>query len=315
MNNHIEQERSLATEPLSRAELVAKTNSVLEAYGPRSIDVLRRMVRGGEGRHVLGSVMNRPEDEELQIDATGERILSLLVDEHRLPVLFLGEHNRYQYLNRTGDEPYVVLPNDPFDNSSQYKRGLDTPPYTVLGAYHPDGEPIGAVVGDIKDRKVYLAIGGQTYVRDLETEETKPIAKSERKTVLDDNATVATYLGSNRYSVPFFDRFKSMIEAMPPKAVLYGGGGAYIYALLATGAVDAYVMFDEPRTEIDPGLPLAVVAKCTVVSVNPDGSFEDYRFDPNRHNGNVPFFIAACTPEIRDEIIGYYLKGSGLQTE
>lgn len=315
MSNRIEEGRPLVPEPLSRDELVAKTNSVLGAYGERSIDVLGRMVRTGEGRQVLGSVKNRPEDEELQIDSTGERILSLIVGEHKLPVLFLGEHNRYQYLNRAGDEPYVVFPNDPFDNSSQYKRGLDTPPYTVLGAYHPDGEPIGAVVGDIKDRKVYLAIGGRTFMRDLETGDTKPIVKSERTTLLDDNATLATYLGSNKYSVPFFDCFKPLIEAMPPKALLYGGGGAYIYAFLATGAVDAYIMFDEPRTEIDPGLPLAVVAKCTVVSVNPDGSFEDYSFDQNRHNENVPFFIAACTPEIRNEIIGYYLKAKELQTK
>lgn len=305
----IESGRSFGDEILSRNELVERTNRVLTAYAEQSINVLRVMVRRGEGRQVLGSVVNRPEDEELQIDATGERILYLLVNEYRLPTFLLGEHNRYQYINAERETPHVILPNDPFDNSSQYKRGLDTPPYTVLGAYHTDGEPIGAVIGDIRDKRVYFAVNGETYVKDFENGETRPLKKSERTTLRDDNATLATYLGSNEYSLSFFRHFGKLIEDMPPKAVLYGGGGAYIYGLLASGAVDAYVMFDEPRTEIDPGVPLALVAGCTVVSVNPDGTFEDYQFDSNRHDENVPLFIAACTPELRDEIIRYYVEG------
>lgn len=296
-------------EPLSRAELAARANRVLALFAARSIQVLGAMVRRGEGRHVLGAVPERPEDEQLGIDAIGENILGRVVEELRLPCLILGEHNQFRYVNASQETPHVILPTDPFDNSSEYKRGLDTPPYAVTAAYHTNGEPIGAVVADLRTEIVYVAAERQTYRKDLRTSEMVKIEKSERSTLLVDDATLATYLGSNEYSVRFWEIFSEMIKEMPPKAKLYAGGGAFIYGLLAAGAVDAYVMFDEPRTEIDPGLPLALAAGCTVVSVNPDGSFEEYRFDPNQHReGRIPLFIAACTPKIRDQIIKYYLK-------
>lgn len=297
-------------EPLSRVELTNRANSVLVLFAEKSVQVLGAMIREGEGRHVLGSVPERPEDEQLGIDAIGENILGRAVERLGLPCLILGEHNQFRYVNASEGTPHVILPTDPFDNSSEYKRGLDTPPYAVTGAYHQsDGEPIGAVVADLRNDIVYVAVGGQTHRRDLRTGKTEPIIKSKRTTLRDDNATLATYLGSKEYSLRFWEIFSGMIKAMPSKAKLYAGGGAFIYGLIAAGAVDAYVMFDEPRTEIDPGLPLALAAGCTVVSVNPDGSFEDYRFDPEQHReGRIPLFIAACTPEIRDQIIRYYLE-------
>lgn len=301
--------------PLSPSEwtkerLITVTNELLSTYAETSIDRLHTMVRRGLGREVLGSVPNRPEDEQLWIDTAGENILSNLVRDARLPSLILGEHNNYKHFNTDNGSPYVVFPIDSFDNTSQYKRGLDTPPYTVVGAFFPDGEPIGGIVGNIKDKLVYVASRGQTIVHDLETGEISRIRRSERKTIKDDGFTLATYLGSNQYAMDFFRHFGHMVADMPPKAVLYPGGGAYIYGLLATGAVDAYVMFNEPRTEIDPGLPLALAAGCTVVSVDPEsGSWENYKFDESRHDESVPLFIAACTPELRDEIIDYYVEG------
>lgn len=300
-------------EGLSREELFTRTNGVLVAYAERSMPILYGMVRRGEGRQVLGGVPGRPEDEQLAIDAMGENMLVNVAREADLPYNIMGEHNHYTPLGQLEEEfrgrPHVVLPIDAFDNTSQYKRGLDTPPYTVVGAYHSsDGEPIGAIVGDIKNKIVYFTSGKGVFTRDLENGVTTEIFKSTRTSLKDDNATLATYLGSNEYSLPFFNTFRKLVEEMPPKAVLYPGGGAYIYALLASGAVDAYVMFDEPRTEIDPGLPLALTAGCTAVSVNPDGSFEEYRFNERRtHSDEVPLFIAAATPEVRDEIIRYYM--------
>lgn len=301
-------------EPLSRAELTARTNRVLALFAEKSVEVLGAMIRKGEGRHVLGSVPERPEDEQLGIDAIGENILGRVVEQLKLPCLILGEHNRFRYINTSEGTPHVILPTDPFDNSSEYKRGLDTPPYAITAAYHTNGEPIGAVVADLRTEIVYVAVEGQTYRKDLRTGETVKIKKSERSTLFVDDATLATYLGSNEYSVRFWEIFSEMIKEMPPKAKLYAGGGAFIYGLLAAGAVDAYIMFDEPRTEIDPGLPLALAAGCTVVSVNPDGSFEEYRFHPNKHReGRIPLFIAACTPEIRNQIIRYYLESQQKQ--
>lgn len=302
-------------EQLSREQLTALTETVLNEYGVRSVAILHDMVRRGEGRQVLGSVPGRPEDEQLQIDTAGENILVNIARSHNnFPYNIMGEHNHYTPMHQIWEifrnRPHVALPIDSFDNSSQYKRGLDTPPYTAVGAYHSDKQPIGSIVGSIKEKILYIGLGGKVFMKDLDTEEVKEMRKSERTTIKDNNATIATYLGSNEYSILFFDHFRKLIEDMPPKGLLYAGGGAYIYALLAKGSVDAYVMFHEPRTEIDPGLPLALMAGCTAVSVNPDGSSEEYQFDEGRrHDDSVPLFIAACTPELRDEIIKYYVEG------
>lgn len=300
-----EQERLNHGPENTRENLVNSTNRVLALYAERAMPTLREMVRSGQGKQVLGSVPNRPTDEQLGVDAIGENVLVNIVREQGLSAQILGEHVPYDYKR---DNNYVTFAIDPFDNTSQYKLGLDTPPYTVTGAYYSNGEPIGAIVGDIKDSKVYLAINGETYIRDLETGRTEPIRKSERKSLKEDGAVLATYLGEKEYSLPFFENFKSLIENMSDRGRLYAGGGAYIYALLASGAVDAYVMVDEPRTEIDPGAPIALAAGCGLWSVNEDGTFEEYKFEPEKYGENVPLFIAAATSEVRDEIISNYLS-------
>lgn len=299
--------------PLSREKLIREIPGLVSSYMTRSIPLLNGMVRRGEGKQVIGSVEGRPEDEQLLIDSAGEHMLSDIVRNSGLPIVILGEHNEYDYSNNGKPRAYAAI--DSFDNTSQFKRGLDTSPYTVVSFYDQKGNPIAGAVGDIKDQRVYFAVNGQTFIRDFVSGEIKPICRSERRTIRDDNLTLATYLGSNEYSLKFFDTFRDLVADMPPKAVIYAGGGAFIYGLLASGAVDAYVMFDEPRSEIDPGLTLALAAGCTVVSVNPDGSFEDYRFDPKHNKEEVPLFIAACTPELRDEIIAYYLQGKQKQQE
>ena len=81
-----------------------------------------------------------------------------------------------------------------------------------------------------------------------------------------------------------------------------------IYAYLASGKVDAYVMFDEPRCEIDPGFPIAKAGGCEIVTVEKDGSFQDYEFIPGKQFQRVPLLIAAATPELRDQLINYYVN-------
>ena len=95
---------------------------------------------------------------------------------------------------------------------------------------------------------------------------------------------------------------------MHPKALFYPQGGSFIYAYLASGLVDAYIMFNEPRSEIDPGFPIAKKAGCQVVSVNSDSSWQDYEFIPGRQHDKINLLIAACTPELRDELIKYYVR-------
>lgn len=299
---------------LSREELVNKTSEVLLSYAQKAIDALHGPVRKGESKQVIASVPGRPEDEQLAIDALGEHVLTGIIRDAKLQAFVFGEHNDYNLGNGEAQIFFVI---DSFDNTSQYKRGLDTPPYTVVSAYDKEGNPLGTVIGDIKDKKAYISINGENFLLDLETGEKKKIAKSDKTTIKDPQITIASYLGSNEYSKEFLRFFCPMIEGMAPKGVLYGGGGSYIYGLMASGAVDAYVMFNEPYSEIFTGLPIALAAGCTVISVDKEtGEIKELKFDPKKmkedpdtyKSGSVPLFIAAATPEIRDEIIRYYME-------
>ena len=89
--------------------------------------------------------------------------------------------------------------------------------------------------------------------------------------------------------------------------LIYPQGGSFIYAYLAAGLVDAYIMFDEPRSEIDSGFGMAKVTGCEIVGVNPDGTYENYKFLPGKQHGKINFFIATNSPELRNALIKNYL--------
>lgn len=386
------------SEVLSKEDLVDRATKVLLLYAEKAIYPLYDKVRRGEGKQVLSSTEEgRPDEELLDIDQTGEQVLKSAIREARLPAVLISENSPEPHVFGNGNSEKLFVFADPFDNTSQYKRGLDTPPYTVVSIFDNEGNPIGAVVGDIKDRKAYMSLGKDTFIIDIKDriseKETyterkvlllegqkkaferivglstanagneidnengeqlakasadyanaedalnkldkefveaqqaehkrSKITKSERTTLTDRNSTLATFLGEKEYSSKFFRYFERLRDDMHPRGMLYGGGGAYIYGFLASGAIDAYVMFNEPISEIIPGLPLALAAGCTVVSVNEDGSYTDFKFNPNDLRGNhelysegsVPLFIAAATTEIRDEVIRYYLKAKSEMKE
>jgi len=98
---------------------------------------------------------------------------------------------------------------------------------------------------------------------------------------------------SSQYSSKFLDIFGELVRGLHPKALLYPQGGSFIYAYLASGLVNAYVMFDKPRSEIDPGFPMAKKVGCPVVSVDSDGRYHDYQFIPGKQHDKVDLLIAA----------------------
>lgn len=314
------QESGTGGEHLSREELITKARQLVTAYAEVSIPALYDAVRKGEGKQSLGFVSGRPGEHQIGIDSYGDEVLSNLLNEQKLSAYVLGEHNPRNVLEF--GPPQMIITIDPFDNSRQYQQGLDTSVYTVVGAYSLNGKPLAGVICDIKDKKSYIAVGDTNYVYDNDDPtEFRPIRASSRTTIMDDKTTIATYLGEKSYSVPFIRSFGKLMEDMP--GLLYAGGGAYIYGLLAKGAVDAYVMTDEPHSEILPGLPLALAAGCTVISVNPeDGTYSDFRFNPELiknpegyKDGSVPLFMAACTTELAEEIIRYYLRANNIDAQ
>jgi len=289
-------------------ELMHTAGNIALSYIKESLPQLHIAVSKGIGRNVVGSVIGRPEDEEIEIDKIGENVITGIIERENLPLQVYSEHADPFIGLREGAKLRAAL--DPFDNSSEYKRGLPTPVFTCISFYDLDNRPLAGAIANLETNKVYLSIGGKNYVIDDFLKGTPPrrVLKSERKSIKDEGATIAMYTGSNQYSRLINSQFRDMIDTMHIKGRTFANGGAFIYGPLAEGAVDAYVMPREPREEIDAGFAFAHFANMTSLIVHKDGRRELYKFDPSKYHEEVDAFVSAATPQLANEIIDFYEK-------
>lgn len=308
-------ERAVNAAELERQRLIGLVNFAVESYASSCLPVLRKKVRAGEdkGEIKLGEGKTfKLGDVELSIDPIGENSLHDIVDSLSLPAVIHGEHQEFP--SPTG-ETLVHFEIDPFDNTSEYQAGLKTPPWTVLSAYDTEGQPMVSFIGDIRNNTAYMFQNGRLFEKDFETGEKREIKKSERKSILEDRSVLASYTGSSEYSTPFFREFSDLLEQRSDKALFYSEGGAFIYGPLASGAVDAYVMFDEPYEEIDPGAAIAIEAGCILghYDIKKD-KWIPYKYDPKKQEKVAKgIWIAASSVEIRNEIVEHYRGKHGLE--
>ena len=280
-----------------------KLNNLLIEYLTEVTREVRERAVRGEGRQIIGEVINRPEDIEIGIDRVGEDILEGLLKKHNLNATVFSEPDGRDIEN--GDDPDFYGSIDPFDGSVLYLRGFEQNWYSALSFYDKERKPICTGITDILNEKFYISDENGNYL--LDNGQKKKIFPSSRKK-LTEPIVLASYLMSSQYSSKFLDIFGDLVKSLHPKALFYPQGGSFIYAYLASGLVNAYVMFDEPRSEIDPGFPIAVKAGCSVVSVDSDGSYRDYEFIPGKQHDKVDLLIVTANSELRDELIKYYVK-------
>jgi len=280
-----------------------KIKNLLLEYLTETTKEVRKRATNGEGRQILGEVINRPEDIEIGIDRVGEEILEELLKKHNIKATIFSEPEARDIKN--GDHLYGSI--DPFDGSALFLKGFEHNWYTALSFYDKKRNPIATGIADILNEKLYIMDEDENYLIDMKSNEKKKLFPSSRKK-LTEPIVLASYLMKSIYSAKFLDIFWNLIKDMHPKGLLYPQGGSFIYAYLASGLVDAYVMFNEPRSEIDPGFPIAKKAGCSVVSVDSDGRYRDYEFLPGRQHDKVDLLIAAATSELRDALIKHYVK-------
>jgi len=280
-----------------------KLNNLLIEYLTETTKEVRERAVRGEGRQIVGDVINRPEDIEIGIDRVGEEILEGLLKKHNLKATVFSEPDGRDIEN--GDDPDFYGSIDPFDGSVLYLRGFEQNWYSALSFYDKERKPICTGITDILNEKFYISDENGNYL--LDNGQKKKISPSSRKK-LTEPIVLASYLMSSQYSSKFLDIFGDLVKSLHPKALFYPQGGSFIYAFLASGLIDAYVMFNEPRSEIDPGFPIAKAAGCSVVSVDSDGSYRDYEFIPGKQHDKVDLLIVTVNSELRDELIKYYVK-------
>jgi len=285
-----------------------KIKNLLIEYLTETTKEVRKKAAKEEGRQILGEVINRPEDIEIGIDRVGEDILERLLEKHDLKATIFSEPEGRDIEN--GDDPDFYGSIDPFDGSVLYLRGFEQNWYSALSFYDKERKPLTTGIADILNEKFYITEEDGNYLLDTNSGQKRKISPSSRKT-LSEPIVLASYLMSSQYSSKFLDIFGDLIRDLHPKALFYPQGGSFIYAFLALGLVNAYIMFNEPRSEIDPGFPIAKRAGCSIVSVDSDGSYKDYQFIPGKQHDKVDLLIAAATPELRDQLIKYYVKKYG----
>ena len=277
--------------------------NLLVEYLVETTKEVKKIAAEGKGRQVLGETINRPEDLEIGIDRVGEEILEKLLKKHRIKATIFSEPENRDIKN--GGEIYGSV--DPFDGSMLYLRGFEHNWYTALSFFDKKRNPLCCGIADIINEKYYITEEGGNYLVSMDGEKKKKIEPATRKK-LTEPIVLASYIMSSQYSPKFLDIFGDLVRNMHPKGLFYPHGGSYIYSFLASGLIDAYVMFNEPRSEIDPGFPIAKNSGCQIISVDSDGNYQDYQFIPGEQHGKVDLLIATATPQLRDQLIKHYVK-------
>jgi len=280
-----------------------KLKKLLAEYLVETTKEVKRVAAQGKGRQILGETINRPEDLEIGIDRVGEDILEKLLKKHEIKATIFSEPEDRDIKN--GGEVYGSV--DPFDGSMLYLRGFEHNWYTVLSFFDKERNPLCCGIADIVNEKYYITEEDGNYLVSMDSGKKKKVQPSARKK-LTEPIVLASYLMSSQYSPKFLDIYGDLIKNMHPKGLFYPHGGSYIYAFLASGLIDAYVMFNEPRSEIDPGFQIARKAGCQVVSVDSDGNYQNYQFVPGKQHDKVDLLIAASTSQLRDKLIKHYVK-------
>lgn len=276
-------------------------------YLNETVPILKDMVKNGLGKSLAKGEMlpSRIEDDVfIDIDVVGEGILHNIVTQYpSKKISVFGESS--QNVNEGAD--YIVVA-DTFDNTKQFKAGLDTTPYTALSIYDREKRPLAAGIANLHNGMSTLAIDGKVYEFDFSAEQgiqpPKLVVPSERRALNNKKLVVATYLGSNKYSLPAMDLFGNVYKNMHKQGILYAGGGAFVYGPIAQGLIDAYFMPGEPNSETAAGAAMLQIAGGIVVVVEKDMSVRHWEFEPERFGGTENILIAAGNTHIADKIIG-----------
>ena len=251
------------------------------------------------GRNVVGGVKGKPDDEEIGIDIIGEKILKKKLAEYNISAQVFSEHYN---IDSTNPDVFIVI--DPFDGSSIYKHGLPHMWYVALGIFDKNHNPVFAGVSEIMANRIYFTRPDGSYVKFLYNDDEKKLVPNFNKTKID---SISAYIMKQRRLLGFHAKFKEFLSSLGPKALIYPNGGPGIFPYVAGGNIDAYIVDDETRLEIDSGFFIAQNAGCLINEITKDG-LVPYKFIPGKQQQRVNLLITP-NKEIQDQIVKYLKIG------
>ncbi len=253
---------------------------------------IREIDRQGGGRKILGGVRGRPDDEELEIDQVGEKILAGKIKKHKLSIKVFSEHGVFGEQNNP--EFFGAL--DPFDGSAFFKRGLHRNWYAALGIFDKKSNPVASGAVDILGNFIYLAIEKGSWRIDLESGDKTTLLPSQKKT-LDEKSAISVVFYKMRRAKAFFEEYKSFISKLADTCLLIDGSNPLTVANVAEGGIECYLILNMPRIEIDTTLFIAQKAGCLMSLFGRGGKgkikSEPYRFLPGKQGERVDVICSA----------------------
>lgn len=314
---------------LSEQEFIDKANFVVREFGIKAVNTFYQTVREGRGKEILGTVSQRGDETEIALESNIEHMFANICDANKLPVYVISEHHEYKSPKANGEnlgEPKHIAFVDPIDDTREYEQGgnahqgLPAPLWTVASIYSLDGKPVSGIIGNLKEKKLYIAAKGKNSLLDLETGKEEEIKPSERTSIKDKDFCLATYVGTPKYAVSSAENLLEVQKALRDinnNAVNQPHTGCSIFGPMAEGTVDAYLMAREPVSEQLPGWVFAMNSGFKAWKIDPaTGTYEEIVHDLNHfknnpdayRNAKMSYYLVTRFDQVRDEIIELIVK-------
>jgi fructose-1,6-bisphosphatase/inositol monophosphatase family enzyme len=285
-------------------------SSQLDQFLRELMELIPKFYSDGFGKNSVGLVPGRSESEDIQI-GLDEFCENLLIEKLRKTgcgIHLFSEHTRLVVGDSETLDYFITC--DPFDGSGHYMRGLPAEWWTVLTVWDSkSGTPVWACAADFIRKEIYFADSNGVTLELYSTGKVFNINPS-KDTRVSDESIIACYTMSPKYFRLWsknLSNFTKIMENQFPKMRFWPDGGACTYPWLSRGLTNAYVMFDEPRTEIDPGLGFVWASGLKVFSVSDEGDLNEYIFEPDKSLDRIPWFIASCTKDLAKDIVNLVL--------
>lgn len=272
---------------------------LIESYLREVVVTVMELHRQNKGREIIRPVPGRSstEDMTIGIDKACEEVLKAVLSEYPLRVRVFSEDKAWGPTRRLD----LICSVDPFDGSGLFLRDIERDWWSALTFFDPyTRTPVAGGAVDILARKIYLA--DEAGVTLVSLEDGSRVFISPAKDIsISSETVIAAYLMNWKYLASWAARMRPFFRRFPGTFV-WANGGSCIYPWIAEGRVRAYIMWREPRSEVDSGLAFPHFARYPVFSVK-KGELIPYRFEPGRGTGRVPLLIAACAEELARQIL------------
>jgi len=253
------------------------------------------------GSEIIGPVQGRPVTEDLQIlvDQECDNLFKSIISQTGLRFDIYSEHG-YHQVNHDSNPDYIAVI-DPFDGSALFRQGILAEWWSVFTIYNTTFKPILSRAIDILRNESYLAEGNKVTMKSMPSNNPQTITPSH-KTSINNNLWIASYMMDPSYLKTWYPVTQNLLNKWPSTKI-WPNGGSCIYPWISRGILDAYLMINEPRSEIDPALGFAHASGYPVYELKSKNQFTKYEFNPKRKSERTTVLLACCTPELADEII------------